>query len=224
MADLVAGGTPEVMVASLPGGAPHLVPGDVDAALAAGGRFGALALGPGLGRDPATGDAVRDLVARCPLPVVVDADALWHLVGHAGVTDGRAVPTVITPHSGEAARLLGTSPDLVDAERLDAAAELAARFGATVVLKGPGTIVCDGDGPPLVCIPGGPELATAGSGDVLTGVVAAFLAKGVPARAAAAAAVAVHAEAGALAGHGDGTLAGDIAAALPGALRAGRTA
>ncbi len=224
VADLVAAGAPEVMVAALPSGAPHLTPGDVDAVIAASPRFSALALGPGLGRDPATGDAVRDLVARCPLPAVIDADALWHLVGHAGVTAERAAPTVITPHTGEAARLLETAREHVDAARLEAAADLAARFGATVVLKGPGTIVCDGVGAPLVCLPGGPELATAGSGDVLTGVVAAFLAKGVPALTAAAAAVAVHAEAGVLAGRGDGTLAGDIAAALPDALRAGRTA
>lgn len=223
VADLVAQGAAEVMVEPLDG-ATHVVPADVGRILAQAARVSALAIGPGLGRHPDTGEAVRDLLARTDLPVVVDADGLWHMVGHPDVVRNRAGATVLTPHTGEAARLLETPRERVDAARLDAARTLAQRFGCTVVLKGPGTLVQDPGRAPLVCGPGGPELATAGSGDVLTGVVTAFLARGVPPETAAAAAVAVHARAGERAGHGDGTLAGDVADALPGAVRDGRRA
>ncbi|MCB0881838.1 MAG: NAD(P)H-hydrate dehydratase [Thermoleophilia bacterium] len=224
VADLVAGGRAEVMVDALHAHGGHLAPGDVADMVARAGRFAAVAVGPGMGRHDDSGPALRDLLASLDMPAVVDADGLWHLVGHVDGLGRRSAPTVITPHAGEAARLLGVPRGDVDAARLDVAAELARLSGATVVLKGPGTIVAAEGHAPLVCLPGGPELATAGSGDVLTGVVAAFLARGVPARVAAGAAVAIHARAGALAGRGDGTLAGDVADALPAAVAEGRGA
>ena len=126
---------------------------------------------------------------------------------------------MLTPHAGEAGRLLGRTRPEVEAGRLEAARELAARSGAIAVLKGAGTIVAAPDGRLVVNGTGSPALATAGTGDVLTGAIAALLAKGMEAFAAAVAAVAAHGVAGELADRGDGTVAGDVMEALPSALR-----
>ena len=136
-------------------------------------RADAVALGPGLGRTAEARALVGRLLERLELPVVVDADALFGLEPVA-----RAHPTVLTPHAGELARLLDRDSAWVDAHRLEAAREGAERYGAVVLLKGAGSIVQSPDGGPVVCDTGPPSLATAGTGDVLTGVVAAFLAKG----------------------------------------------
>jgi hydroxyethylthiazole kinase-like uncharacterized protein yjeF len=181
-------------------------------------RTGAVALGPGIGRADATTTVVLGLVERLDAPIVVDADGLWHLAGHLELIRSRSAPTVLTPHAGEAARLLGCERGDVDADRLGSAVQLAHDTGAVVVLKGPGTIVCAPDGFVGIAAGGGPELSTAGSGDVLTGVTAAALAKGMPAGAAAIAAVCLHALAGRLGGRGDGTIAGDLIDALPAAI------
>lgn len=179
-------------------------------------RASALALGPGLGRSDARRALVRDLLARLDLPAVVDADALFGLEPVE-----RTAPTVLTPHAGELARLLDTSAEWVGAHRLEAARAGAERFGATVLLKGADTIVASPGGAVVVSDQGPPSLATAGTGDVLTGIVASFLAKGLdPALAAAAAAVA-HARAAALAPHRAGLVASDLLDALPPALAAG---
>jgi NAD(P)H-hydrate epimerase len=129
---------------------------------------------------------------------------------------------VLTPHSGEAARLLGRERADVDGDRLACARELARRSGAVVVLKGRATITASPAGEAVVNAGGSPALATAGTGDVLTGTLAAFLAKGMEPLAAAACAVAVHARAGELADRGDGTIASDVLEALPDALAEGR--
>ncbi|MEW6581406.1 MAG: NAD(P)H-hydrate dehydratase [Actinomycetota bacterium] len=215
----VAGHLVEVMTAGIPEEDGAFGAASVDAVLAEAGRTAAAAVGPGLGRRPGTTAFLRDLLPRLGLPVVVDADGLWHLGEAAGWIGARRGHTVLTPHAGEAARLLGASRADVEAGRLDAARALAERSGAVVVLKGPGTIVAAPGGPVAVNATGGPALSTAGSGDVLTGVVAAFLAKGMDPFPAAAAAVAVHGRAAELTGRGDGTVAGDVADALPGALR-----
>jgi NAD(P)H-hydrate epimerase len=217
---LVAAGLVEVMCAPLPdGGEGHLGPDAVARAVAEAGRASAVALGPGLGRAEPTTAAVGALIAALDLPLVLDADGLWHLGTAPERLAGRRAPTVLTPHAGEAARLLGTERSAVEADRLTSARELAARAGAVVVLKGPGTIIAaPGGGTPVVAEGGSPALASAGTGDVLTGVVAAFLAKGMAPLAAAVAAVAVHARAGDLAGRGDGTVASDVIEALPAAL------
>lgn len=179
-------------------------------------RASALALGPGLGRSDARRALVRDLLARLDLPAVVDADALFGLEPVE-----RAAPTVLTPHAGELARLLDTTAEWVGAHRLEAARAGAERFGATVLLKGADTIVASPGGAVVVSDQGPPSLATAGTGDVLTGIVASFLAKGLdPALAAAAAAVA-HARAAELAPHRAGLVASDLLDALPPALAAG---
>jgi NAD(P)H-hydrate epimerase len=165
----------------------RVLPRSLDAILAAAERADAVAVGPGLGRSDGTVALVRLLLERLELPVVVDADALWRLEPFA-----RAAPTVLTPHSGELARLLGVEAGELDAHRLDAVRRAATRFGSVVLLKGAGTLVAAPRQGLLVCDYGTPALATAGSGDVLTGVVAAFLAKGLEPRLAAALAAVAH--------------------------------
>ncbi len=125
---------------------------------------------------------------------------------------------MLTPHAGELARLLDRDSAWVDAHRLEAARACAERYDAVVVLKGAGTIVQAPTGGPVVCDTGPPSLATAGTGDVLTGVVAAFLAKGLDPVTAAAAAATVHGLAAAVAPFQAGLVASDVIAELPAAL------
>ena len=139
-------------------------------------RASALAIGPGLGRSDSRRALVRELLTRVDLPAVVDADALFALEPVE-----RDAATILTPHAGELARLLDTDSSWVDEHRLEAARTAANRFGATVLLKGADTIVASPDGAVIVCDAGPPSLATAGTGDVLTGVVGAFLSKGLDA-------------------------------------------
>jgi ADP-dependent NAD(P)H-hydrate dehydratase / NAD(P)H-hydrate epimerase len=177
-------------------------------------RASALALGPGLGRDGDTRKLVKRLLENIDLPVVVDADALFGLEPFA-----RQAATVLTPHSGELARLLDVESAWISTHRLQAIRRAVERFRCVVLLKGPDTIVAAPDEGPLVCGLGPPSLATAGSGDVLTGVIAAFVAKGVEARIAAAAGATACALA---ASHlpPRGLVASDVIAALPGVLAA----
>ena len=177
-------------------------------------RAGAIAIGPGLGRTPEAKALVARLLAESPLPLVLDADALHELQPVA-----RTGPLVITPHAGELARLLGESSDWVDAHRLEAARRAAERFGCVCLLKGADTIVAAAGEQTLICVSDAPELATAGTGDVLTGVLAAYLAKGLEPRLAAAAAATATAEAAKLVPFGAGLIASDIVAALPSTRR-----
>jgi NAD(P)H-hydrate epimerase len=128
------------------------------------------------------------LLELLELPVVLDADGLWALAGHLDWVFSRHAPTVLTPHAGELARLLGRESGWVDANRVDATQGGADDVGAVVLLKGADTLVAAPGRGVLVCDLGNPGLAVAGTGDVLTGVVAAFLAKGMEAELAAAAA------------------------------------
>jgi hydroxyethylthiazole kinase-like uncharacterized protein yjeF len=178
------------------------------------GRASALAIGPGLGREPQTRTLVRRLLEEVDLPAVVDADALFGLEPFR-----RPGRTVLTPHTGELARLLGAESAWVSAHRLEAARRAVERFGCVVLLKGADTIVAEPGGRALVCGLGPPTLATAGSGDVLTGAVAAFLAKGMEAREAAAAGAVACSVAASLCPP-RGVVAGDVAARLPEALSA----
>ncbi len=216
----VAIGTPEVMVTGVAGD-DGMSPAAVDAIMVQAARVGAVVLGPGLGREGVTSPLVRAVLAGIALPVVLDADGLWHLGDDLAALRSRPAPTVITPHAGEAARLLGATREEVEAGRLAAARELCARSGAAILLKGPGTIVCAPGELPMVLEGGTSALATAGSGDVLSGVIGALLARGMEAAGAAICAAALHARAGALAGRGDGTIATDIIEALPAALAGG---
>jgi NAD(P)H-hydrate epimerase len=185
----------------------------VETITAAAERAGSIAVGPGLGRGEGRNALVRELLERVELPAVVDADGLFGLKPVR-----RAAPTVLTPHAGELARLLDTDAHWVGAHRLEAARTAAGRFEAVVLLKGPDTIVAQPDGGVIVCDLGPPSLATAGTGDVLTGIVASFLAKGLEPQLAAAAAAVAHARAAQLAPHRAGLVAGDLLGSLPAAL------
>lgn len=190
-------------------GVPLPAEGWADAALAACDRMRALALGPGLGRAATTGEAVRRVVAEAPVPVVVDADGLFALDPSARLRPD----VVLTPHDGEFARLTGAPPP-PGAERMAAVRALAARLGCVVLLKGPVTVVADPSGQVLLSPLGPPALATAGTGDVLTGVVAAFLAQGLAPLEAAGLAAAAHGAA-ARSGHRVGLIASDLLDLLP---------
>ncbi|MHB8671841.1 MAG: NAD(P)H-hydrate dehydratase [Acidimicrobiales bacterium] len=185
------------------------------------GRFHALVVGPGLGRSGATAGAVRRLVAGAPVPVVLDADGL-HALGTdpeaaREVLAGRRHPTVLTPHDGEFARLAGRSGN-AGGDRIGSVRDLAARTGAVVLRKGSLTTVSDPGGEVRLTVTGDSRLATAGTGDVLSGVLGAFLARGLDALEAAGAAAHVHGLAARL-GWREGLVAGDVVELLPGALQ-----
>ncbi len=177
-------------------------------------RCRALVVGPGLGRSDATAAAVRRLVAECPVPVLVDADGL-NVLGRAQeiaeLIAGRTTPVILTPHDGEFSRLAGSGPR---PDRLGSARDLAHHAGTVVLLKGSATIVAAPDGRSLMSTAGSPRLATAGTGDVLSGIIGAFLARGLPAVEAAALGAHAHGRAAGL-GLPEGLLAGDLVELLP---------
>jgi len=166
----------------------------IEAVLSACENADSVVLGPGLGRAGATAAAVRQLVRRIPVPLVIDADALFALGHDLGPLAERTAPTVLTPHAGEAARLLDSGPDVVDADRA-AAVRALVRDGVVAVLKGPATLIATA-GRIVVNTNGGPGLATLGTGDVLSGIIGTFLAQGVAPLEAAALGVHVHGAAG----------------------------
>lgn len=169
----------------------------------------AAAIGPGLGQSDAARDLLRAAIDR-PVPLVVDADALNLLAAHPVLLNKlcrREAATLLTPHPAEAARLLGTATETVQADRIAAAQELAHRACAFVALKGCGTVIAHPDRTWLVNATGNPGLASAGSGDVLTGIALALLAQRWPTEAALAAAVHLHgAAADVLAAQGTGPI------------------
>lgn len=177
-------------------------------------RCKALVAGPGLGRSESTAGAVRHLVVASPVPVLLDADALAVVGSAEGLGElvaaraasGIGAPVLLTPHDGEYARIAGHPPG---PDRFEAARSLARRCGATVLLKGSTTVVAAPDGRALVSTTGSARLATAGTGDVLSGVIGAFLAQGVAAVEAAALGAHVHGRAAAL-GLARGLVAGDL--------------
>jgi ADP-dependent NAD(P)H-hydrate dehydratase / NAD(P)H-hydrate epimerase len=173
----------------------------------------ALAVGPGLGREEEAKALVRRLLAEVELPAVVDADALFELEPAEW-----PAPRVLTPHEGELARLLGRESKEIAAHRLASVREAAERFQAVVVLKGEDSLVAAPGRGVLVCALGLPSLSTAGTGDVLTGVTAAFLAKGMEPQRAAAAACAAQQLASRRAPQRYGLVASDVIEALPSAL------
>ena len=179
------------------------------AALTAAERCKALVIGPGLGTERPTRASVRRIVEKAPLPTVVDADGLTALgedSSAAEVVAGRADETILTPHEGEYARLAGAPPG---PDRLAAVTKLASRLRSIVLLKGSTTVVASPSGTVLLACAGSSRLATAGTGDVLSGVIGAFLARGMPATEAAAVAAHVHGRA-AERGFHDGLIAGDL--------------
>jgi hydroxyethylthiazole kinase-like uncharacterized protein yjeF len=214
----------EVMSVPLPddGGAGHHVAAGADGVLEKATR-GALVVGPGLGRTDGAFAFARRLGREAEVALVLDADGLNAHAGERLATLAeRSAPTILTPHAGELARLLDVESDAVNAHRLEHAREAARRSGAIVVLKGDDTIVAEPEGRVGISRGGSPGLATAGTGDVLSGVLGAFLARGMEPFEAACAAVFAHAEAGrraaaALSGP-DGVIASDVVDELAHAL------
>lgn len=161
-------------------------------------QLDALAIGPGLGQSIAAIELLifwlRHPTAKL-LPIVLDADALNLIAQHQHLADlvsARLAPIVMTPHVGEAARLLGTKPDIVQSQRLESALTLAKTFNVICVLKGAGTVCATADGDYVINITGNPALASGGTGDVLTGLIASLIAQGLSVMDAAKLAVYTH--------------------------------
>ncbi len=212
---------PEVITVEVPGGDGQFTLAGHAALAAEASRLQAVAIGPGMGRGDGVQLLTRELIAA-DRPLVLDADALFALGGQLELLDGRTAPTVMTPHEGELARLLGASADEVAMERLQHARAAAKRSGATVLLKGEATIVAEPSGRAYIVPTGNPGLATPGTGDVLTGVIAAQLAKGLEATEAACLGAYLHGLAADIAAENaygtEGMIASDLFQFLPAAI------
>jgi len=211
----------EVMTVPLPDDAGSLEPDGEQQVLEHSARADSLVLGPGLGRRERAFALARSLASRVGIPLLLDADGLNAHAGALASLAQRSAATVITPHAGELARLLETNSGSVEARRLQSARAAAAAARAIVVLKGDDTIVAEPDGRVGVSRGGAPALATAGSGDVLSGLIGAYLAKRMDPFHAACAGVFVHACAGRLAARAlgpEGVIARDVIESLPRAL------
>ncbi len=219
-------GQPEVMSVGCPGGDGCLAPASAKPLLHAFERAAAGVLGPGLGRDPGSVELAREVLGAIEAPLVLDADGLNAFAGELGRIAARGAPTLLTPHAGELGRLLGRSSEEISERRLEAAREAARQAGAVVVLKGDDTIVTDGEHV-AVNVLAAPALATAGTGDVLSGIAAAMLARGLEPFAAACAAVLTHARAGREAalriGAAESVIATDVIDSIPLGMRPSRS-
>lgn len=213
---------PEVMSVACPGGDGCLVPASEKAVLRTFERAAAGVFGPGLGRDPGSLELARAVVPKIDAPLVIDADGLNAFAGRLDGLAARQGPTILTPHAGELGRLLERDSGEIDAHRLAVAREAAEAAAAVVVLKGEDTIVTDGSRTAVNVI-SAPALATAGSGDVLSGMTAALLARGLDPFAAACAGVVAHARAGrdaaARVGAAESVIAIDVIDSVPLGLR-----
>jgi NAD(P)H-hydrate epimerase len=215
-------GQPEVMSVGCPGGDGCLAPASKKAVLGAFERAAAGVFGPGLGRDPGSVELAREAILAIEAALVIDADGLNAFAGRLEEIASREAPTILTPHAGELGRLLDRPSEEIAAHRLASAREAADTAGAVVVLKGDDTIVSDGARVAVNALSAS-ALATAGTGDVLSGMVAALLARGLDPFAAACAAVLAHARAGRIAaervGAAESVIAGDVIAAIPAGLK-----
>jgi len=137
-----------------------------------------LAIGPGLGTEPSTKDLILEVISRAAVPMVIDADGLNALAGNTGVLAKISTPVLLTPHPGEMARLIDSTPEKVQADRVTCAREFAQSFGIFLVLKGARTLIAHPDGTVVINPTGNPGMAAGGMGDVLTGLVAGLLAQG----------------------------------------------
>jgi NAD(P)H-hydrate epimerase len=226
---MVAAGRPELMTEPIPVNAAGNVAREAcDRVLSLAASKDAVVIGPGLGQDAGVREFVREFVRRCPVPLLVDADALNALAPPAGGRVRGALdalelgrPTILTPHPGEMARLTGLRPDEVQKRRLETTRSLARETGSLVVLKGQRTLIVDPKGRAAVNPTGNPGMATGGTGDVLAGLIGALLARLDPWEAASAA-VYLHGRAGDLAAARCGQaplVASDVLDAMPEALR-----
>jgi len=193
----------------------------VEAALELIDRCDAVAIGPGLGRREETVVFIREILPKIQKPMVIDADGLNAIAENVGAFDELQSPTIITPHPGELARLIGTEVGEIQSKRLEIAAETAELFGVVVVLKGAKTVIADPSGETFINPTGNPGMASGGVGDVLTGAIGGLLAQGVSPLNAAVCGVYLHGLAGDLAMSEIGKvglIAGDVLRALPKAI------
>ena len=176
-------------------------------------RFDSLVIGPGLGRGDDIGSEIRDVLTSCQIPTVIDGDGLSGAIDPTGgyeVLRGRSTPTILTPHDGEFAVLGG---DAANPDRIEATRELATRCHCVVLRKGPTTVISDIDGAVYLVVSGDERLATAGSGDVLSGIIGAMVARGLAPHEAAAAGAFIHGMAGSSCAV-EGTIARDVVALI----------
>ena len=152
----------------------------------------ALAFGPGIGTDPETGELLAWIVEKVPLPLVIDADGLNLLAQNLEMIKWCADSAVLTPHPGEMARLLKTTTEKVQADRIKAVKTLARETGQVVVLKGARTVIGSPEGLVFINPTGNPGLASGGTGDVLTGIIGGLLSQGLNTLEAALAGVYIH--------------------------------
>jgi len=212
----VQGHAPELMGVALPASAV-LGPTHLDVLLAAAERKDALVLGPGIPRGPETHALIGELLARLEVPVLLDADGLNAIAGHPEVLQRSRVPVVLTPHPGEMSRLAGRSVNEIQSDRVGAARAFVRTHRVVLVLKGARTLVAEPGGQLRVNPSGNPGMATGGTGDVLSGMVGAFLAQGLYPVDAASVGVLAHGLAGDAAARRWGRLglvASDVTAAL----------
>jgi len=181
----------------------------------------AWALGPGIGQNDDVNVFVKEMLAKCSLPVVIDADGLNAVASETSMLKKKAGPAVLTPHPGEMARLVGKSTKEVLEDRLNICLDFAREYDVCLVLKGAHTLIACPDGSAHFNITGNPGMATGGSGDVLTGMVLGFLCQGLDVEEAAVLSVFLHGGAGDLAAGELGEeslMAGDIMDAIPRAI------
>lgn len=162
-------------------------------------RCDAVAIGPGLGRNPETVEFIHKLLPEIEIPMVIDADGLNAIAEDVSVFAKLKAPLVITPHPGEMSRLTGTTTQIVQSNRLSAALDTAKRFGSVLVLKGAGTVISSPDGQAWINSTGSPAMASGGTGDVLTGSIVGLLAQGLSPLDAAICSVYIHGRAGEIA-------------------------
>jgi NAD(P)H-hydrate epimerase len=202
------------------GGAGHFVPIEDNVLNEAYGWADVVAIGPGLGMEGDTGEFFAQALEQSDpeLPLVVDADGLNHLAADGKLREKWAGPVVVTPHPGEAARLLKVSIENIRKDPVGTAVNLAETFEAVAVLKGAPTVIADGEGNAALCPLGNPGMASGGTGDVLTGIITALLGQGMSVFSGAALGVYLHALAGDLAALDLGEwslVAGDLVDYLP---------
>ena len=181
----------------------------------------AVAIGPGMGTDPSTGELVLSLVERLEVPMVIDADGLNLLAQNPEVLKKTKAPVVLTPHPGEMSRLSGKSVGEIQNNRLEVAREFAEKYGGILVLKGAGTVTALPNGVCHINPTGTPGMASGGSGDLLTGIIGGLICQGVTPEDAAWAGVYLHGRSGELAAEMSGEygmIAGDMLGTLPDAI------
>lgn len=180
----------------------------------------ALAIGPGIGTDPGTRELIKSIMAIASIPMVIDADGLNCIANDPDILNTAKAPVILTPHPGEMARLTGKTTADIQQNRMETARNFAEKYKVILVLKGAQTLVACPDGAVFICPTGNPGMACGGMGDVLTGMIAAFLAQGLSPESAALAGVYIHGLCGDLLAenHAFGFSASDMVTGIPQAL------